>query len=85
MPASSRAGPHEDPRQHQRRARAPQMRNDDKGCAARISPHTLLFAARSLVRKRKISQIETKIALGPDVGLVSRWSISFLAQASSKA
>ena len=28
-----------------------------KSCAARISPHTLLFAARSLVRKRKISQI----------------------------
>ena len=51
-------------------------RHNDKGCPARISPHTLLFAARSLVRKRKYRESKQKALV--DFGLVSRWSISFL-------
>jgi hypothetical protein len=46
---SSQAGCRAGPSRCQKHARAPQARNDGKGCAARISPHTLLFATRSLV------------------------------------
>jgi hypothetical protein len=42
------------------RARAPQMRRDDEGCAAGLSPHALLLAARSPVRGTKIAQIWQK-------------------------
>lgn len=38
-------------------AQAPQPRRDDKGCAAGLSPHALLFATRSPMRKEKITQI----------------------------
>jgi hypothetical protein len=38
-----------------RRARAPQMRCDDEGCAAELAPHALLFASRSPVREIKYS------------------------------
>ena len=40
MPASSPAGTHVDPRSY---ARAPKPRCDDKGCAAGLPPHPLLF------------------------------------------
>ena len=43
-----------------RRARAPQPRSDDKGCAAGLAPHALLFATRSPVRDRRIPQIPKK-------------------------
>ena len=57
MPASSRAGTREVRR---RRARMPQVRGDDRGCAAGLSPQTLLFATRSSVRNVKIAQIHPK-------------------------
>src|ERR1700727_1995469 len=38
-------------------ARAPQPRCDDEGCAAGLAPRALLFAARSPMRARKITQI----------------------------
>jgi hypothetical protein len=43
------------PSQQPRRAQAPQMRSDDKGCAAGLSPLALLFATRSPVRALKDS------------------------------
>ena len=43
-----------------RRARAPQPRGDDEGCAAGLAPRALLFATRSPVRGRKITQIQQK-------------------------
>jgi transposase len=39
-------------------AQAPQPRCDDEGCAAGLAPHALLFAARSPMRERKITQIQ---------------------------
>ena len=57
MPASSPAGTREGRR---RRARAPQVRSDDRGCAAGLSPQALLFATRSPVRNEKIAQIHAK-------------------------
>ena len=39
------------------RRQAPQMRRDDEGCAAGLSPRALLFAARSPARERKIARI----------------------------
>src|SRR5271165_4088065 len=41
-------------------AQAPQPRCDDEGCAAGLAPHALLFAARSPMRERKITQIQQK-------------------------
>ncbi len=43
-----------------RRARAPQPRGGDEGCAAGPAPRALLFATRSPVRERKITQIQQK-------------------------
>jgi len=43
-----------------RRARMPQMRCDDKGCAAGHSPQIPLFATRSPMRNGRISQIHRK-------------------------
>src|SRR6202161_2101796 len=43
-----------------RRARAPQPRGDDEGYAAGLAPRALLFATRSPVRGRKITQIHQK-------------------------
>jgi hypothetical protein len=48
------------------RARAPQMRRDDEGCAAGLSPHALLFAARSPMRGTKIAQIWQKATCRSD-------------------
>ena len=53
--ASWPAGTREGPSQHPRRAQAPQMRSDGKGCAAGLSPLALLFATRSPVRAFKDS------------------------------
>src|SRR3974390_54759 len=57
MRASSPAGIRVDP---SRRARAPQMRGDNEGCAAGLAPRALFFAARSPVRERKIASIPKK-------------------------
>jgi hypothetical protein len=38
----------------------PQMRHDDKGRVAGLSPQTLLFATRSSMRNGRISQIQPK-------------------------
>lgn len=53
--ASSPAGTHEGLSQQPRRAQAPQMRSDDKGCAAGLSPLAPLFATRLPVRAFKDS------------------------------
>jgi hypothetical protein len=54
MPASS---PDETLAAQKGCAQAPQPKRDDKGCASGLSPHALLFATRSPVRKEKITQI----------------------------
>ena len=48
------------PRVPSRRARAPQPRGDDEGCAAGLAPRALLFATRSPVRGRKITRSSKK-------------------------
>src|SRR5499427_6216658 len=55
-----------------RRARAPQRRSDNRGCAAGLSPHALLFATRSSVRDSRLAR--SKARRYPSVAPCSGWS-----------
>ena len=55
---------------------APQLRGDDEGCAAGLSPHALLFAARSPVRGRKIPRIRQESTYQSHQWSKGAWAVS---------
>src|SRR4029077_8154641 len=58
----------------ERRARAPQRRSDDKGCAAGLAPRALLFATRSPVRHSSLARIAEKSACRSHQWFAGSWS-----------